>query len=173
VLLSSLKRSGAFPALMEFLVNSTTVLNGFDQYGHYQRTNILVSTCIFYQQPDHFPGCGANFTGPARAGRLSGYPSSRQAMLRMLREATSQSGGTLAIPDPDERGDATGLLPALPTDPASPTAPADPDDPSGAGDTTGSGGDQDPDGVSDAAPRPGGSTSNRGGTALLDYLLGP
>jgi ABC-type transporter Mla subunit MlaD len=173
VLLSSLKRSGAFPALMEFLVNSTTVLNGFDQFGHYQRTNILVSTCIFYQQPDPFPGCGANFTGPARSGRLSGYPSSRQAMLRTLREATSDSGGTLAIPDPDETGDATGLLPALPTAPASPTAPAGPDDPSGAGDTTGTGGDQEPDGVSDAAPRSSGSASDRGGTALLDYLLGP
>jgi ABC-type transporter Mla subunit MlaD len=170
VLLSSLRRSGAYPALMKFLVNGATVLNGFDQYGHYQRTNILVSSCIFYQQPDHYPGCGANFTGPAKASRLSGYPFSRESLLRTLREATSRSGGTLAIPDLRDSGDATGLLPALPTGSANPSGSAEPNGPSGGGGTTGA--DQGSDGAGDAGPTPG-STSNQGGNAVLDYLLGP
>ena len=173
MLLSSLRRSGAYPALMEFLVNSTTVLNGFDQYGHFQRTNILVSSCIFYQQPDHFAGCGANFTGPARAGRLSGYPFSRRALLRTLREAASRSGGTLAVPDLDDSGDATGLLPALPAAPASPSGPADPNGSSGAGTAPGTGADQGSDGAGNAGQTPGRPTSNQGGNAVLDYLLGP
>ena len=62
----SLERTGGYEQLLRFIFNSAGVFNGFDQFGHYQRTNILVSGCIEYVA---FPasGCTARFTGPNSA----------------------------------------------------------------------------------------------------------
>jgi ABC-type transporter Mla subunit MlaD len=59
----SLERTGGYEEILEFIFNSTGVFNGFDRFGHYQRTNILVSGCVEYVT---FPssGCTARFTGP-------------------------------------------------------------------------------------------------------------
>ena len=65
-LTGSLRAEDAFESLMRFFYNTAGSLNGFDRFGHYLRTNILVSSCIEYQT---FPlsGCVANFTGPGTA----------------------------------------------------------------------------------------------------------
>ncbi len=179
VLLSSLKRSGGYKELMKFLLNSAETLNGFDKFGHYQRTNILVSSCIFYQQ-EPFQGCGANFTGPSKA-RFSYYPTSRAALLKRLRQFQARTGATLALPNAKDNGDATGLLPALPAAPTS-SAPSAPTSPTAPGAQTGRSGSNGPPGPtrengnpggSGAQPKPGKSTSTGGGGAVLRYLLGP
>ncbi|MFN8162170.1 MAG: MlaD family protein [Solirubrobacterales bacterium] len=181
VLTSSLKRSGAFPALMKFLLNSTAVYNGFDKYGHYQRTNILVSSCVIYQQ-EPFGGCGANFTGAA-SSRLRGAvnPSSREAILRLLDQATKRSGGLLAAPA-GETGATTGLGtfgPAIGTIPGAGT-PGSGSQGRSAPNTgaagTGAGAGPAPQGAT-GTPAPPGTAGrrnlDRGSAGVLRYLLGP
>ncbi len=156
---------------MKFIYNGATTDNGFDKFGHYQRTNILISSCVQYAQVFN-PSCSANFgTGSSRLN-----PASREAILKMLQQATGRSGGTLAVPDINDSGDATGLLPALPAGPASPSGAGDQ---GGAGgpsvppDATGPSGSPGGTGTSGAGATPRKSSSNRGGNAVLNYLLGP
>jgi hypothetical protein len=161
-LLFTLRKTGGFEDLMKFIYNGATTLNGFDQYGHYQRTNILISSCVQYATVPS-ESCQANWG--AGSSRLN--PASREAILKMLQRTTGQSGGTLAVPDVKDQGDATGLLPALPTGPAAPSAPK------GSGQTA--------PGTDDAGGAPGAgagsdsgkTSSDRGGNAVLRYLLGP
>lgn len=46
--LRSLDRSNGYANLMNLIYNSSSLLNGYDQYGHYQRTNLIVSGCSTY-----------------------------------------------------------------------------------------------------------------------------
>jgi phospholipid/cholesterol/gamma-HCH transport system substrate-binding protein len=116
-LTSSLRRTGGFEDLMSFLYNTTGAFNGFDRFGHYQRTNILVSGCIQYQT---FPlsGCVANFTGPGTA--VGRDMSSRAAMREVFGEPGSDSGGTRA---PTDGAIVPGVGDALQTGPAEQPAP--------------------------------------------------
>ena len=106
-LLGSLKREGGFESLMRFIYNTAGSFNGFDRFGHYLRTNILVSSCIEYQTVP-LSGCVSNFTGAGTAfPRFS--PFSEEGMARYLgREVGDDSGGLEApaaagggIPDLD------------------------------------------------------------------------
>ena len=172
-LLFTLRKTGGYKALMKFILNGATTLNGFDKFGHYQRTNILVSGCVEYAQV-FLPSCSAKFgTGAARFNAAS-----RAALLQLLQKSLSRSGGTLAVPGANDRGDTTGLLPALPTGSA-PSASTNPSPPSGARGTSGS---SNPPGPTRESGTPGGSaaqqqpsrpTSSGGGDAVLRYLLGP
>ena len=59
-LLFTLRKTGGYDALMKFIYNGATTDNGFDKFGHYQRTNILISSCVQYAQVFN-PSCSANF----------------------------------------------------------------------------------------------------------------
>ncbi|MDQ2701034.1 MAG: hypothetical protein M3Y23_06870, partial [Actinomycetota bacterium] len=48
-LLSSTRESGGFGNLMRFFYNTGSTLNGFDEFGHYQRTNVIISACTEYK----------------------------------------------------------------------------------------------------------------------------
>ena len=113
-LTSSLRRTGGFENLMKFLYNTTGAFNGFDQYGHYQRTNILVSSCIQYGT---FPssGCVADFTGPGAV--IGRNPFSRAAIREAFGEPQSRTGGTRA---PAEGSLLPGLGDLLEAGPAQP-----------------------------------------------------
>jgi phospholipid/cholesterol/gamma-HCH transport system substrate-binding protein len=94
-LTGSLRREGAFESLMRFFYNTAGSFNGFDRFGHFLRTNILVSSCIEYQT---FPlsGCVANFTGSGTAFPRQS-PASMEAMARQFgAEIGADSGGTAA-----------------------------------------------------------------------------
>ena len=95
-LTSSLRKTGGFEDLMAFFYNTAGAFNGFDRYGHYQRTNILVSSCIQYGT---FPssGCVADFTGPGAI--LGRNPNSRAAMLEAFPPPEPDNGGTTAPPE--------------------------------------------------------------------------
>jgi hypothetical protein len=45
-LLDTFERTQGFQNLMNFIYNTTGSLNGFDQFGHYQRSNLQLSTCV-------------------------------------------------------------------------------------------------------------------------------
>lgn len=47
--LKTLDQGGGFDNLMRLIYNTSSLLNGYDQYGHYQRTNLIVSgACTTY-----------------------------------------------------------------------------------------------------------------------------
>jgi hypothetical protein len=96
-LTSSLRKTDGFEHLMAFFYNTAGAFNGFDRFGHYQRTNILVSSCIQYGT---FPssGCVADFTGPGAV--LGRNPNTPAAMLEAFPPPErSDSGGTTAPQD--------------------------------------------------------------------------
>ncbi len=45
-LLDTFTKTQGFPALMNFIYNTSGSLNGFDKYGHFQRSDLQLSTCV-------------------------------------------------------------------------------------------------------------------------------
>ncbi len=97
-LTGSLRAEDAFESLMRFFYNTAGSLNGFDRFGHYLRTNILVSSCIEYQT---FPlsGCVANFTGPGTAFPRNAFTPEAVARSFGLAQTGEESGGAVAPPE--------------------------------------------------------------------------
>jgi phospholipid/cholesterol/gamma-HCH transport system substrate-binding protein len=103
-LFTSLKKTKGWDGLVELIYNNAASLNGFDQYGHFGRTLVTLTTCIeFITDPRGFSGCVANFNGPQAGASASTDPA---ALLRLLlqREEAKRSGGTLA-----DEGPVTGI----------------------------------------------------------------
>ncbi len=58
--LGSTRQAGGFRNLMLFFYNTASSLNGFDQFGHYQRTNLIITGCTEYKLAI-FSNCGATW----------------------------------------------------------------------------------------------------------------
>jgi phospholipid/cholesterol/gamma-HCH transport system substrate-binding protein len=151
-LLVSLKQTEGWDGLTELIYNTTASLNGFDQYGHFGRTRVTLSTCLEYTadaEGQEGGGCTARFNGPnAPEGAGSSANTSAEALFRLIQERLAENnGGTVAA-----SGAAIGV---------------------GQGDSADSGTEPEP------APEPEAEagvaeSSKTGGTEpLLDYLLGP
>ncbi len=74
-LLFTLRKTGGYKALMKFILHGATTLNGFDKFGHYQRTNILVSG-LHRVRADLSRRAAALSSGPER--RASTPPAGRR-----------------------------------------------------------------------------------------------
>jgi phospholipid/cholesterol/gamma-HCH transport system substrate-binding protein len=101
-LLVSLKQTGGWNGLTELIYNTTASLNGFDQYGHFGRTRVTLSTCLEYsarKAGTEGGGCAARFHGP---GVAQGEASSSAAdLFQLLRQNLEEhSGGTGVEPGP-------------------------------------------------------------------------
>jgi phospholipid/cholesterol/gamma-HCH transport system substrate-binding protein len=59
-LLDTLAKTGGFQNIMDFIYNTAGNINGYDQFGHYQRGTIQISPCQEYQ-PVLYSGCEAVF----------------------------------------------------------------------------------------------------------------
>jgi ABC-type transporter Mla subunit MlaD len=59
--LKTLDQGGGFDNLMRLTYNTSSLLNGYDQYGHYQRTNLVISGCSTYADRST-GGCTANWS---------------------------------------------------------------------------------------------------------------
>src|SRR5205823_4558889 len=59
-LLTSLDQTGGIDDLMRVLFFGTSATNGFDQGGHFIRTEALAGACTSYSKQS-VPGCSANF----------------------------------------------------------------------------------------------------------------
>jgi phospholipid/cholesterol/gamma-HCH transport system substrate-binding protein len=144
-LLVNLKKTGGWDGLVQLIYDSTASLNGFDQYGHFGRTRVTLSTCLEYSARaagTEGGGCAARFHGP---GVAEGEASTSAAVLyRLLQQRLEErSGGTGVEPGPAigiGQGASTGSHAAEPESEA---------------------------GISESK-RTGGGTE-----PLLDYLLGP
>src|SRR5262249_18261561 len=63
-LLANLQATGGWGNLVELIYNTTAVTNGFDQYGHFARTRLKLTTCVEYQaNAGGYSGCGARYNG--------------------------------------------------------------------------------------------------------------
>jgi phospholipid/cholesterol/gamma-HCH transport system substrate-binding protein len=161
-LLRSLRKSGGNEQLMLFLFNAAGGFNGFDEFGHFLRAQLLVTNCVDYVTSP-LSGCSANWTGQTS-------PTSAQAAppvpgLERLRDGIAgaagrgaKRGGSRRSEDRAGEGEAPPAEPAEPGDDGEPSAPA----PDATEPAPGSG-----NGASASAKR-----SSRGIDTLLDYLIG-
>jgi phospholipid/cholesterol/gamma-HCH transport system substrate-binding protein len=93
-LLASLRKTGGYKQLMEFLYNTTGGVNGYDQYGHFLRAALKITNCT---QLVTFPvlGCGANWT--SSSGSTKGNaPITLQAAKAAAKAAGAKGGGASA-----------------------------------------------------------------------------
>ena len=127
-LTGSLHKQGAFESLNRFFYNTAGSFNGFDKFGHFLRTNILVSSCIEYQ-PQPFGGCVANFTGSGTAFPNARNAFSRESVARAFGvRHGADSGGTAAPLAPGEVPDFGGFFGApSPSSSSGGSGPASPD----------------------------------------------
>jgi ABC-type transporter Mla subunit MlaD len=98
-LLVNLKKTGGWDGLTELIYNTTAALNGFDQYGHFGRTRVTLSTCVGYQaNKGGYSGCVARFNGFQAGASASTSPS---ALFRLLQQGLEErTGGTGVEPGP-------------------------------------------------------------------------
>src|SRR6202000_3065610 len=60
----SLKKTGGWDGLTELIYNTAAATNGFDKYGHFGRTLLVLSTCVEYEEKtEGYSGCTARFNG--------------------------------------------------------------------------------------------------------------
>ena len=100
-LLSSFRRTGGINDLMSVLFHGTAATNGFDQIGHYIRTEALVGSCTGYAKTV-VAGCSSNFsrTGAAAdvaAVRAAFDPASVTHAVRAARASGIQAAKTAAL----------------------------------------------------------------------------
>jgi ABC-type transporter Mla subunit MlaD len=94
-----LKQTGGWDGLTHLIYNTNASLNGFDQYGHFGRARVTLTTCLeFIIAPKGYSGCVANFNGPQAQASAS---TDSAALLRLLKQgAAERNGGTFAGPGP-------------------------------------------------------------------------
>lgn len=174
--LKSTREADGFKNLMKFFYNTGSALSGYDQFGHYQRTNVLVTGCSEYKVV-RFSDCPAQWEFTA------------QSLSATAREVLPELGTGGVSPDalgdeaeeivPEDEEPLAPEDPVLPDDgelPADPVVP-DPVVPGDGGVTpSGDGGEAGPAVGLDGRdrPRPGPRSDPRQMTrmAILEYLLG-
>jgi phospholipid/cholesterol/gamma-HCH transport system substrate-binding protein len=111
-LLANLRSSGGFDRLMDVIFNTSGSVNAFDKYGHFLRTQLLVTSCVVYQT---FPiaGCGSNW-------RHTGGSQKNLTVSQVKKLASSAAGGSSGATQPspgapvDANGDVTAGAGSLP-----------------------------------------------------------
>ena len=166
-LLRSLRSSGGFEDLLGFIFNLSGSVNGLDQYGHFIRTQLLVTNCTDYTIIP-LTGCEANFIPGAQTSAARAELRSQTSGDALLGQATAPSGNISG----DRAKPQSGALV-----PGGADAPADPGSLEGMfGDRFGLEGepppaDASPDGAGiEGADRTGGR-SLRGANALMQFLM--
>jgi ABC-type transporter Mla subunit MlaD len=103
-LFTNLQQTKGWDGLVSLIYNTTASLNGFDQYGHFGRTFVVLTNCTLYSaRASGDSSCVARFNGP---GHSEGADASSLIELVHLlqRKQEEKSGGTGA-----DEGPATGV----------------------------------------------------------------
>src|SRR3954462_1887006 len=146
-LLVDLKKTGGWDGLTELIYNNTAALNGFDQYGHFGRPRVTLSTCLSYQANTSGQGgggCSSRFNGP---GASEGASTSAAELYSLLQRSFEERNGGTGV----EPGPAIGVGQSNTTSPESEAASEE-------------------EGEAEVAEA---SEPGSGTKPLLDYLLGP
>ncbi len=122
-LLASLRKTGGYEYLTDFIFNSGGAVNGFDSYGHFLRAYLPFNNCVGYEVVPE-GGCSANFdltrTGavfprafrPRSLGAAFGLDSAADEQAPQLRREAPDAAA-------DEPAPSLEVEPA-PADPAAP-----------------------------------------------------
>ncbi len=168
-LLRSLRKSGGYEQLSKFIFNVANGFNGFDEFGHYLRAQLLVTNCVDYVVTP-ITGCTSTWTGqtsPTAAGvpDLKALREEARAAAENGGEGSGGSGtGGSGSGGSGSGGDEGAAAPEDPSEGGQPTTPEPNTDPGVDGADPGSGVD---DGVTTSSRR-----TRRGIGMLLDYLIG-
>jgi phospholipid/cholesterol/gamma-HCH transport system substrate-binding protein len=100
-LLTNLQQTGGWNGLVELIYNGALTFNGYDQFGHFGRTLVILSNCTDYELSSvGASGCAALFNGPNAAEGEEAGASSADLWRLLLRHEAERSGGALAEPGP-------------------------------------------------------------------------
>lgn len=101
-LLVDLRQTGGWSGLAELIYNTAGAFNGFDQYGHFGRTLVTLTTCVEYaarKAGTEGGGCASRFNGPGVAEAEASTSSA--ALFRLLQQdLEKEDGGSGAEPGP-------------------------------------------------------------------------
>ena len=115
-LLRSLRRTKGFERLMDFIYFTLGSVNGFDQYGHFLRTNFLATNCIDYAST-FASECGAKLVHDTGSSSSARTPS-RAELSRLLaldKRSDRETGGARFPLNPfDNQPDSKGAAQAPP-----------------------------------------------------------
>lgn len=178
-LLASTRQADGFNNLMRLIYNTGSSLNGYDQFGHYQRTNIIITGCTEYKEAI-FSNCSAGWAKSA-SNVAAELPSLDGGELdsNLATGPTGATGDTGVLESPSLTGPTgpTGLTGL--TGPTGPTGPTN-ENPDSADSTTDSTTDSEV--ITPRLREATGTTGNDSASALdpdiqsrmtiLDYLLG-
>jgi ABC-type transporter Mla subunit MlaD len=122
-LLASLRKTGGYKQLMSFLYNTTGGVNGFDQFGHFLRAGLKVTTCSTLAATPVL-GCTDNW-GTTSTGKTADV-SSHAAIKRYSQALQAKTGGTSQPAAQGQPLDAQGQPAggATPTQQSAPGTPA-------------------------------------------------
>jgi phospholipid/cholesterol/gamma-HCH transport system substrate-binding protein len=92
-LLVNIQQTGGWDGLTELIYNTNASLNGFDQYGHFGRTRVTLSSCVEYQvSPGGYSGCVARFNGTG-ASQSASTSTDPEALYRLLLQGMEETNG--------------------------------------------------------------------------------
>jgi ABC-type transporter Mla subunit MlaD len=161
-LFDTFEKTQGFQSLMNFIYNTTGSINGFDAFGHFQRSNLQLSTCVeIVATPAG--GCEAFFT--TGTGASASTKTKKKGKKAKVSKAQLHSNSPLPqVNVPDLHDLIPQLLPPDQTQPSPPDSGSSPDSGSGTTTTT-------PD---DRGGQPSGDqdVSMRQASMFLQFLLG-
>ena len=103
-LLTSIKKTKGWDGLVELIYNTTATINGFDQYGHFARTLVTLTSCVDYEANRggySGGGCTSRFNGPNASDNSGSASATSASLYRLLyQEMTGKTGGTAATEGP-------------------------------------------------------------------------
>ncbi len=145
-LLETLRKTGGLDHLMKFILGSSNIFNGFDQFGHYLRGQLQITNCVeFVSVPTAGSGCVANWLHTSTTSAADQKSAQQSALSALLNGAELDAAGHIV-----DKGTTTDA-----TTPDDTTADTSTDD------TT-----------DDAASTDATSGSNKGTKDLLNFLIG-
>lgn len=171
--LKTLDQGGGFNNLMRLIYNTSSLLNGYDQYGHYQRTNLIVTGCTTYADRTLGDCSGQWIKDRSAASSLNSALGELDDFDQL--EGTTGPTGATGESLTGETGVTGTALPTGPTGATGGTGLTGPEfsDPAGATGATGSSTASMVEGRNRGVNSPKGATGATGRMKILDYLLGP
>jgi phospholipid/cholesterol/gamma-HCH transport system substrate-binding protein len=117
-LFRSLRRSGGVDQLMAFIFNAANGFNGFDEFGHFMRAQLLVTNCVDYVI-NPITGCSAKFLGESSPTRAPAGDSGRAGIAGAFERSQGPDESTdPTLPQPPAETPDAAPEPSAPTEPA-------------------------------------------------------
>jgi ABC-type transporter Mla subunit MlaD len=122
-ILNTLSQTKGTQYLMDFIYGTSGSVNGFDEFGHYQRGALQVTACVRYEALV-FSGCEANFS--------AFQPIEDDSTKKKKKKKKSAAAGALRTPQPELEPlppEEVEELPELEPAPPETTVPEEPEEP--------------------------------------------